>query len=155
NRRVPVSERGNIFQMRVIKTLLTFDDRFGGVDSGASGVADVYAEADPLFIFFDGLPYVVRRGEESLVFRATIVNGQFDVGLLDHFVQDRHRVRARRANDRGNSYVTRVFKGLSNIGFARAHRDVADAHRNQSGVTEHLRALLALLGRMRDVNVVF
>ena len=54
----------------------------------------------------------------------------------------------------GHADVASVFKGLANVGFAGAHRNVADAQRSQPGVAKHLGPLLAFLARMRQIDVV-
>src|SRR5262245_8387458 len=160
DRRIPFAERGDVFHVHVVKALAAFEDRFRRVNSGAGGMADVNAETDALVVFFDGFQHVIR-GRELFVLRPVIVDGDFDVELLDHLIQILHPlvevagVSNRRADHRRNADVAGEFESAADVGLIVFYSHVADAEWNQTGVAEHLRALFALLGRVREVNVVF
>src|SRR5215510_13545764 len=160
DRRIPFAERRDVFHVQVVKALAAFEDRLRRVNSGAGSVADVNAETDALVVIFDGFQHV-KRGRELFVLRPVVVDGEFDVELLDHLIQILHpfvevpRVSNRRADHRRNADVAGEFKSVAGVGFIVLYSHIADAEWNQTGVAEHLRALFALLGRVGEVNVVF
>ena len=77
-----------VLEVHVVEPGRARADRLGRVDAATGGMPHVDAYADPLVVLLDRLPDVERRGPD-LVFRPVVVDGQLDVELLDHLVQDR------------------------------------------------------------------
>src|SRR4030095_2445984 len=135
DRRIPFAERRDVFHVHVVKALGAFEDRFRRVSSGAGGMADVNAETDALVVICDGFQHVIR-GRELFVLGPVVVDGEFDVELLDHLIQIFHplievpRVSNRRADHRRNADVTGEFKSAAGVGFIVLYSHIADAEWN-------------------------
>src|SRR5260221_4001186 len=145
----------DVLQVAVVEALAALADGLRGIDLRARGVAHVDAEADALLVRRHGRQHVVGRGN-LLVLRAVVVDGDLDVDLLDHGVEDLHRLRLRAADDGGHADVARVFEGAADVGGVVLHPHVADAEgRDARGVDLRARRLALLGGAVeRQVEVV-
>src|SRR5262245_35428382 len=112
--------------MQIVETGAALQNRFGGVHPGARRVAYVYAQADPFVERLDGLPNVKGR-REAFILRPVIMDGEFDVELLDETLQKREGIRVRAAHNRREPCVPRVLEGLAHARLVVFQSDVAAA----------------------------
>src|SRR6059036_3217805 len=102
-------ESGDIFQMQVVQPSAAFQDGLGRIDIRARRVPDVDAKSYTGIVALNGFPNIIRRWK-PLVLGPVIVNRQPDIELLDHPVQNRHRIGMWAANDGRQTYVTRILE---------------------------------------------
>ena len=124
---VPVGGRAvDVLDVEVVEPLLALANGLGRIHLRPRRVAHVDAEADAAVVALHGLPHVVGRGE-ALVLGAVVVDGQADVELLHHGVEDGHGVGVGAAHDGGKPEVARVLEGAADARGVVLHGDVAAA----------------------------